>query len=209
MVRRRGRRVAGAVADRRAAVDHVGHGLGGRCGPRLRLGPRGIRGRAVEPPCPVGPQGGAAPAGRSDRKACRGPGGAGRARQWHRDLDGAEGRTRFRRADLPLLRRGAGQGLRRDCPNRRQRAGAGSPRAGGSRRRHRAVEFPADDRRLEDRTRAGDGQFGGAETGGNRLADFAETGRTGAGGRPSPRRLQRRHRPRMRDGRGAGPVARG
>ena len=45
------------------------------------------------------------------------------------------------------------------APTARQRAGAGASRAGRCRRRHRAVELPADDRRLENRPGACRRQF--------------------------------------------------
>ena len=76
----------------------------------------------------------------------------------------------------------------------------------GCRGGHRSLELPADDRRLEDCTRARHGELHRAETGGNSLAQPAQDCRTGVGGRSSGRCLQRRDRPRRRCRRSPGPI---
>ncbi len=167
--------VARACANARAAFDD---------GRWSRLPPR--------------PQGRAAPPGRPDRCPCAGPGRPGRARQRDRDFDGAEGRTRS-----------AAQTFRYYAEALDKVYGEIAPTAPGTLALiHRepvgvvGAIVPGtspDDRRLEDRPRAGHGQFRRPETGRNRLAHAPPPCRPGAGGGRSPRRLQRRHRPRARD----------
>src|SRR3569833_364584 len=76
----------------------------------------------------------------------------------------------------------------------------GPPRAGGRLRADRAVELPADDGGLEDRTGAGRGQHRGAQAGRDDAVDRRAAGR-GRGGVPAGGRVHRadrrpRHRPR-------------
>ncbi len=78
------------------------------------------------------------------------------------------------------------------------RAWPRASRAARRGRRDRAVEFPADDRGMEDRPRARCREFGRGQAAGARLAHAVAHCRAGGGGELAGRRVERRHRPRWR-----------
>ena len=105
-----------------------------------------------------------------------------------------------------LLRRGAGQELRRDRADGGRYPRIGPPRTRGRRRGHRALEFPPDYRRVEACARPGHGQFGGGQTTQDGVSVAAADGRTGPRGGAAARRPERGYRRGRGGGQGASDV---
>ncbi len=151
--------------------------------------PRSPRGAGSLPACARSATAGARGQGRGA------PRGAGAARGSQRRQAARLGARRdgHGRGHVPLLRRGARATDGRHDPGGR-RAGVHGPRAAGCGGTDRAVEFPADDRRLEARAGTGGRQHGCAQAGRAHAADGPALRAAGAGGRDRAGRGERRRR---------------